>query len=100
VPSGQYGGSLRPCSRISRPETLLFLSSSSAIALTRLSGPLSLLRKSGTAANRTRIFRSVARNSDHQTTDAVTDNNNNDNNNSNAVLAPIQGEIFFSYTAP
>jgi hypothetical protein len=30
---------LRPYSRISRPETLLFLSSSSSVVLTRLSGP-------------------------------------------------------------
>jgi hypothetical protein len=36
---GQRDGSLQPYSRISRPEPLLFLSSSSSIVLTRLSGP-------------------------------------------------------------
>jgi hypothetical protein len=36
--SGQRGGSLRPYSRLSRPEPLLFLSSSSSVVLTRLSG--------------------------------------------------------------
>jgi hypothetical protein len=39
VPCGQRDGSLRPYSRISRPEPVLFLSSSSSIVLTRLSGP-------------------------------------------------------------
>jgi hypothetical protein len=38
---GQGGGSLRPYSRLSRPEPLPFLSSSSSIVLTRLSGPRS-----------------------------------------------------------
>jgi hypothetical protein len=38
---GQRGGSLRPQSRFSRPEPLLFLSSSSSIVLTRLNGPRS-----------------------------------------------------------
>jgi hypothetical protein len=32
---------LRPCSRFSRPEPLLFLPSSSSVVLTRLSGPRS-----------------------------------------------------------
>jgi hypothetical protein len=41
VPRGQRDGSLRPYSRISKPELLLFLSSSSSIVLTRLSGPRS-----------------------------------------------------------
>jgi hypothetical protein len=47
----------------SRPEPLLFLSSSSSIVLTSRSGPLSnpLLRKSGSAGNRTRTFGYVAR---------------------------------------
>jgi hypothetical protein len=74
VPRGQRDGSLRPCSRISRSEPLLFLSSSSSIAFTRLSGPVSdpvLLRKSGRAGNRARTSGSVARNSDHWTTEAV-----------------------------
>jgi hypothetical protein len=39
VPHGQREESLRPYSRLSRPEPILFLSSSSSIVLTRLSGP-------------------------------------------------------------
>jgi hypothetical protein len=35
---GQHSGSLQPYSRISRPEPLLFLPSSSSVILTRLSG--------------------------------------------------------------
>jgi hypothetical protein len=38
---GQRDGSLRPYSRISRPEPLLLLPSSSSVVLTRLSGPRS-----------------------------------------------------------
>jgi hypothetical protein len=38
---GQRDGFLRPYSRLSRPEQLLFLSSSSSIELKRLSGPRS-----------------------------------------------------------
>jgi hypothetical protein len=38
VPRGQRDGSLQPYSRLSRPEPLLFLSSSSSIVLTRQSG--------------------------------------------------------------
>jgi hypothetical protein len=38
---GQRDGSIRPYSRLSRPEPLLFLPSSSSIVLTRLSGPRS-----------------------------------------------------------
>jgi hypothetical protein len=38
VPRGQRDGSLRPYSRLSRPEPLLLLPSSSSIVLTRLSG--------------------------------------------------------------
>jgi hypothetical protein len=55
-------------SRISRPEPLLFLSSSSSVVLTRLSGPVPdplLLGKSGSAGNGTRTSGSVARNSEH-----------------------------------
>jgi hypothetical protein len=51
----------------SRPEPLLFLPSSSSIVLTRLNpvpDPL-LLRKSGSAGNRTRSSGSVAKYSDH-----------------------------------
>jgi hypothetical protein len=39
--NGQRDGSPRPYSRISRPEPLLSLSSSSSVVLTRLSGPRS-----------------------------------------------------------
>jgi hypothetical protein len=41
VPRGQRDGSLQPYSRFSRPEPLFFLSSSSSVVLTRLSGPRS-----------------------------------------------------------
>jgi hypothetical protein len=41
VPRGQRDGSLRPYSLLSRPEPLLFLSGSSSVVLTRLSGPRS-----------------------------------------------------------
>jgi hypothetical protein len=41
VPRGQRDGSLQPYSRLYRPESLLFLSSSSSVVLTRLSGPRS-----------------------------------------------------------
>jgi hypothetical protein len=41
VPRGQRDGSLRPYSRLSRQEPLLFLSNSSSVVLTRLSGPRS-----------------------------------------------------------
>jgi hypothetical protein len=51
------------------PESLLFHSSSSSVIVTRLSGPRS--RKSGSAGNRTPTSGFVARNSDHQTTEAV-----------------------------
>jgi hypothetical protein len=39
APRGQRDESLRPYSRLSRPEPLLFLPSSSSVVLTRLSGP-------------------------------------------------------------
>jgi hypothetical protein len=42
VPRGQRDGYLREYSRFSRQESLLFLSSSSSIVLTRLSGPRSI----------------------------------------------------------
>jgi hypothetical protein len=41
VPRGYRNWSLRPYARLSRPEPLLFFSSSSSIVLTRLSGPSS-----------------------------------------------------------
>jgi hypothetical protein len=65
MPRGQ-----RPYSRLSRPEALLFLPSSSSVILTRLSGPRSrpttffFLVIPGASG-------SVARNSDHYTTEAV-----------------------------
>jgi hypothetical protein len=52
VSRGQRNGYLRPYSRLSRPEPLIFLPNSSSIVLTRLSGSRSrLLRKSGSAGN-------------------------------------------------
>jgi hypothetical protein len=56
VPRGQSNGSQQSYSRLSRLELLPFLSSSSSILLTRLNGPVPdplLLRKSGSAGNRT-----------------------------------------------
>jgi hypothetical protein len=41
VPRVHLGGSLRPYSRLSRPEPLLFLRNCSSVVLTRLSGPRS-----------------------------------------------------------
>jgi hypothetical protein len=41
VPRGQRDGFLRPFSGLSRPEPLLFLSSSSSVVLRRVSGPRS-----------------------------------------------------------
>jgi hypothetical protein len=41
VPRGQRDGSLRLYSRFSRPQPLLFLSSSSSVVLSKLSGPRS-----------------------------------------------------------
>jgi hypothetical protein len=63
VPRGQRDGSLRPYSRLSRPNPLLFLPSSSSVVLTTLSGPRSrpttvflffLSRKSGSVGKPTR----------------------------------------------
>jgi hypothetical protein len=39
IEGGQRDGSLRPYSRLSRPEPLLFIASSSSVVLTRLGGP-------------------------------------------------------------
>jgi hypothetical protein len=74
VSRGQRGGCLGPESRFSSPEPLPFLSCNSSFVLTRLSVPRSrplLVRKSGSAGNRTRISGFIARNSDHQTTETV-----------------------------
>jgi hypothetical protein len=68
VPRGQCDGFLRPYSQLSRTEPLIFLTRSSSIVLTTMSGRVSnplLLRKSGSAGNRTRASGSVAKNSDH-----------------------------------
>jgi hypothetical protein len=65
------------------PEMLLFLPSSLSVVLTRLSEPVPdppLVRKSGSAVNRTRTSGSVAGNSDHYTTNTVQLNNNDDKN--------------------
>jgi hypothetical protein len=78
VSRGQRNGFPRPYSRISRPEPLPFLQSSSSIILTRLSGP----RSRPTTFQKNLVAQgvesgtpgSVARNSDHQTTEAVTFN--------------------------
>jgi hypothetical protein len=76
MPRGQRDGYLRLYSQFSRPEPLLFLPSSSSTVLTRLSGPLPdplLLRKSGSIGNQTRISGSVARKSNHWTTERLLD---------------------------
>jgi hypothetical protein len=58
---GQRDGTLRPYSRISIPKPLLFLPSSSSVVLVP---DALLLRKSGSAGNRTRTYGTVARNSE------------------------------------
>jgi hypothetical protein len=68
VSRGQRDGSLRPYSRISRPGPLLFFRVAPQFYLQGWVDPLSdplLLRKSGSAGNRTRPSGSVAKNSDH-----------------------------------
>jgi hypothetical protein len=65
---GQRDGFLRPYSRFSRPEPLFFLSSSSSVVLTRLSGPRSrhcTSQENWLRLYRTRTSGSVARNSEH-----------------------------------
>jgi hypothetical protein len=52
VPHGKRDGSLRPYSRLSKPEPLLFLPSSSSIVLTKLNGPRSRSITSQKYANR------------------------------------------------
>jgi hypothetical protein len=64
----QRNRSPRKYSWFSRPEPLIFISSSSSIVLMRLIGPRSsplFHRKCSIAGNRTRAFRSVTRNSYH-----------------------------------
>jgi hypothetical protein len=65
VTRGQHDEFLQPYSRLSRPEQLLFLSSSSSVVLVDPIPDSLLLRKSGSTGNRTRTPGSVARNSDH-----------------------------------
>jgi hypothetical protein len=65
---------LRPYSRLSRSEPLLFLPSRFSVILTRLTDPVPdpiLHRKSGRAGNRNRTSGSIARYSDNYTTQAV-----------------------------
>jgi hypothetical protein len=64
----QRNGSLRLHSRLSRPEPLLFLPSSSSVVLARLGGSRSrptTSQKSGSAGYQTRTSGPVVRNSDH-----------------------------------
>jgi hypothetical protein len=76
---GQRVGSLWPYSRISRPELLLFLSSSSSVVRTSLSGPRS--RPTTTQKNLVApgiepgTSGSIARNSEHQTSEVVNSEN-------------------------
>jgi hypothetical protein len=66
--ASELNGYLRPYSRFSRPDPLLFLPNISSVVLTRLMDPVPdpvLLIKYGSAGNRTRASGSVARNSDH-----------------------------------
>jgi hypothetical protein len=66
VPRGQRDESLRPYSQISRPEPLLFLPSSSSVALNEVEWTLFqthyFSEKCDSAENRTRTSESVARN--------------------------------------
>jgi hypothetical protein len=68
VSRGQRDGSLRPYFRFSRPEPLLFYQAAPQLYSRGWVDPVPdpiLLRKSGSAANRTRDSGSVAKNSDH-----------------------------------
>jgi hypothetical protein len=81
VPRGQRNGSLWPYSRFSRQETLLFYRVAPQLYsrgwVDPVPNPLLFsffffsFRKSGSAGNRTRASGSVAKNSDHYTTEAV-----------------------------
>jgi hypothetical protein len=67
VPRGRRNGSLLPYSRFSRPEPLIFQVAPQLYSRGRVDPvpePL-LLRKSGSAGNRSRTSGSVARNSEH-----------------------------------
>jgi hypothetical protein len=74
VTRGQRGGSLRPYSWFSIPEPLLFFQVAHQMYSWGWVDPVPdklFLRKYGSAGNRTRASGSVARNSDHWTTEAV-----------------------------
>jgi hypothetical protein len=73
VPRGQRDGSLRPYSRFSRQEPLLFYQVAPQLYSRGWVDPVPdpLLFISGNAGNRTRASGSVAKNSDHSTTEAV-----------------------------
>jgi hypothetical protein len=92
VPRGQHEGSLRPYSRISRPEPLLFFQVAPQLYswgwVDPIRDPL-LHRNFDSAWNRIRTSGCVARNSDHQTTEAVfltIHANNNSNKGPREVL--------------
>jgi hypothetical protein len=67
MPRGQRGGSLRPCSRLSRQEPLLFYQVAPQLYSRGRVDPVPdpLLFFPGSAGNRTRASGSVAKNSDH-----------------------------------
>jgi hypothetical protein len=74
MPRGQHNVSPRLYSRLSRPEPVLFLQVAPQLYLRGWVDPVPdplLLTKSGSARNRTRTSGSVAKNSDHLTTEAV-----------------------------
>jgi hypothetical protein len=74
VPRDQCEGTLWPYSRLSRPKLLLFFQVAPQLYLQGWVHPVPdplLLRKSGSAGNWTWASGSVARNSDHQTTEVV-----------------------------
>jgi hypothetical protein len=79
VPHGQRDGSLRPYSRVSRQEPLLFYQVAPQLYSRGWVDPVPdllllffFLFFSGSAGNRTRTSGSVAKNSDHYITEAVT----------------------------
>jgi hypothetical protein len=74
VPRGQRDGSLQPYSRLSRPEPLHFFQVAPQLYSRGWADPVPdplLLRKSGSAGNRTRTSGSAVWKSDHKTTEAV-----------------------------
>jgi hypothetical protein len=74
MPRGQRDESLRPYSQMSIPEPLLFFQVAPQLYTRRRVDPVPnplLLRKSASTGYRTRIFGSVARNTDHWTTEMI-----------------------------